>query len=354
MCIIVFAPKGELMPRYAFDYARKQNSDGIGIVSAYGVAKFLGKKAGKKAWKELKFLSEHNEPYGLHFRWATHGAIIKALVHPFHAPQSDAYVMHNGIISQCTADSTDWISDSLVYVSKYMRDCPSPDDDNYKAWFDAVEIDMGYSNKLLIYHSTAKKFTLVNEDLGNWIDGLWYSNTYSLPALMVPEDERWGRFNYANAPSWNTSVENGYMARGSTTGISLTHEVTAGGHTYYNKRYNVVTGKWDLPAHAGKPLLPGGPTLDTVLAKHGLDNISDDDVYDDENELAIGEKAADRLDEVPPTAEDVAWLRNRQLTTVLDRSERGHIRGFNESPLDKWADHDAYAAMVKRRAAEVV
>lgn len=186
MCLIVYSKNGALVPRAVFDYAKDQNGDGIGVMSARGVNKYLGKKSARKAWRELETLSAAGIPYGLHFRWATHGEVYRHLCHPFYAPESDAMVMHNGVISKTTAESTAHMSDTLVYVAKYMRGAPQPHEELADAYYKHVEQDIGYGSKFLIFHSLSGKFTLCNERAGNWHNDFWYSNTYSLPKGFIP------------------------------------------------------------------------------------------------------------------------------------------------------------------------
>jgi predicted glutamine amidotransferase len=178
------------MPRAAFDSARLQNADGIGIMSPRGVSKFYGKKHGKRAWRELRALAAEGLPHGVHFRFATHGDISKAQLHPFRT-QSGAHVMHNGVIWETAGDATGAESDTSLYVSKYMRRAPEPTARHYDAYYSAVEADIGFSNKLLVMHVTGGEFTICNEDAGEWLNGIWYSNLYSLPAAMAPRSFDW-------------------------------------------------------------------------------------------------------------------------------------------------------------------
>ena len=316
MCLIVYSPKGELMDRAVFDYARKQNSDGIGIMSEYGVSKYLGKKAGKKAWRELKRLSNAGAPWGLHLRWATHGQVIKSLCHPFHAPGSDNYVMHNGVITQMTQKTTDWASDTLLYVATRMRWCPNPSEKVYKKYYDGIEDEIGFGNKLLIYHTTEKAFTICNEQAGDWIDGFWYSNTYSLPESMNP----WQK--YLTTDSYMPPVGGYFPANGSgSTNIS------------------------NDPSATVDPL-PRAPKL--LGYYEGIEADPDANGYFDDG-TEIGEKAA-AYNGIAPTAEDKAWLRNQQLSRAVDASADPIYRYH---PLDRWHDENEWRDHLKRISSKV-
>lgn len=186
MCLIACSPKGLMVDRSILAYAYNKNPDGIGIMSINGIEKYMGKKALKRARRYIEtYLVPDNTPYAVHFRWATHGNVQMSNTHPYEAPTGNHWVMHNGIISLTTAESTAEESDTAVFVRKYMTDVPGFDEIEY---FNKLARTIGYGNKLCIMDSNGK-FMLVNDDAGTWIDGIWFSNTYSLPANKIPHKE---------------------------------------------------------------------------------------------------------------------------------------------------------------------
>lgn len=183
MCLIAYSPKGAMVDRSILAYAYNQNPDGIGIMSVSGIEKFMGRKALKRARRYLEsYLVPEETPYAIHFRWATHGAIQMSNTHPYEAPTGLHWVMHNGVINLTASEATKDESDTAVFVRKYMTDIPAFDD---KAYFTALGYKIGWSNKLCIMDSNGD-FILCNDDAGTWIDGIWFSNTYSLPAHKIP------------------------------------------------------------------------------------------------------------------------------------------------------------------------
>lgn len=192
MCLIIYAPKGQLVPRDVLSFAANQNSDGIGVMSEDGVHKYLGKKALKRARRYIESLAADQIPYAVHMRWATHGDINLDNTHPYKAPEGNHYIMHNGIISFTTAESSKAESDTAVYVRKYLHAMPDFEDTDY---YKQVGTHIGYSNKFVIMDTDAR-FQVCNESQGIWIEGVWYSNTYSLPTAFVP------RTNYSGG-WWN-------------------------------------------------------------------------------------------------------------------------------------------------------
>lgn len=178
MCLIIYNPTGEPMDRSVFDCARAANPDGIGVMSSLGVAKFVGRRSAKKAWAYLRRLAGFGIPHGIHFRLATHGEVTRRNCHPFQAPNSDAIVMHNGILHLTAGSATPERSDTAIFVERYMSGAPGPAQGRYARFYRYIEQRIGIANKLLIYHALTDQFTICNENSGEWVGGQWYSNDY--------------------------------------------------------------------------------------------------------------------------------------------------------------------------------
>lgn len=188
MCLIAYSPKGLMVDRSILAYAYNKNPDGIGIMSGAGIEKYMGAKALKRARRYLEtYIVPKKVPFAIHFRWATHGDIKMENTHPYAAPTGQHWVMHNGIIN-CTADeATPDESDTAVFVRKYMADAPALD---HATYFTSLATKVGWGNKLCIMNDLGE-FVLCNASAGDWIDGIWFSNTYSLPAHKVPKQTHW-------------------------------------------------------------------------------------------------------------------------------------------------------------------
>lgn len=189
MCLIAFSPTGAPMPREVFNTAHADNPDGIGIMSSVAVEKFLGRKAPRKAWRLMMRLAADGIPYAVHFRWRTHGPINRALTHPFTAPDGATYVMHNGVIGETAAYSGADESDTSVFVRDFVDFSRVPEDERAEELAALAEF-IGRGNKLCILDMPTGRFSLCNEESGDWVDGLWYSNVHSLPDHMLPD---WAR-----------------------------------------------------------------------------------------------------------------------------------------------------------------
>lgn len=178
MCLIIYSKNGKLPPKEDFHEAAKDNPDGIGVMSSDGVDKFLGKRATKRAWRYVSDLAKAGIPFGVHFRWATHGKVGRENSHPFQAPGTGDYVMHNGIL-WTSKMATDDESDTAIFVRNFLPHFGHRSDSNWKA---SVLQSIGYGNKLLVMADDGASFTIVNESAGDWLEPgeIWLSNTYSV------------------------------------------------------------------------------------------------------------------------------------------------------------------------------
>lgn len=177
MCLIGYVPAGKKMPEDYIDAAAKQNDDGIGIMSEDGIRKFLGRKALKRAKRYVRQLHEDEIEYAIHFRYATHGDVTQHNCHPHELPNSNGWMMHNGVLSAYTKYATKKDSDTAIFASDIV-DADASNENRLTYWKDIARI-IG-SNKLCVM-TPDHEFILVNESYGTWRDGIWYSQTYSLP-----------------------------------------------------------------------------------------------------------------------------------------------------------------------------
>lgn len=180
MCLIALSIDGRPIPRKVFEVSGDTNSDGIGVMSEDGIRKFMPDQY-EAAWEYLVELGTRRIPHAVHWRWMTHGEIALDNVHPFRAEGSNAYIMHNGIITATAAYSTKEKSDTRVFIEWFMDGAPGRGD---KEYYDCIGSLIGSGNKFVVFHQDTCDFTIVNETEGYWKHGIWYSNMYSLPQSM--------------------------------------------------------------------------------------------------------------------------------------------------------------------------
>jgi Glutamine amidotransferases class-II len=315
MCLIAYVPAGKRIPENYFRSAAHDNDDGIGIMWKDGVEKFLGNKMVKRAWRLARRLHDTNQEFAVHFRYATHGRVALVNTHPFRTPCGNAYVMHNGILTDYTPKNAGGdMSDTrnLVNVMKMQPDTVTED----KQYWELMAEHIGWGNKLCVM-SRDGDFRIVNSEAGDWLDGVWYSQTYSLP---VTDGFDWN--GYYNRRYGSTAVGNystgGYYSKTdlldeqrptiltSTEGTTATALIPYKGDTYAQrsalasmKRHEIPESEWDKWVRensqdtgtmgSGTRALPAGhyraeaEALDRELDKHFAkmdDGVEDDDPTD--------------------------------------------------------------------------
>ena len=180
MCLIAWVPAGKTMPDDNMVAAHRNNNDGIGIMSADGVHKFLGRKALPRAKRYIATLVERNIEHAIHFRYATHGAVTAANCHPFELPNGHGWLMHNGILSAYTSMATREHSDTYFFTQDITNsDASNTENDKHLDYWSDIAGRIG-GNKLVVMLPDYR-FILVNHSMGKYIDDIWYSQTYSLP-----------------------------------------------------------------------------------------------------------------------------------------------------------------------------
>ena len=149
------------------------NPDGAGFM--YAEDKQLHVKKGYFTFKE--FYKEYR-PHGdkqvlIHFRIKTHGPINKDNCHPFLVNSGLGFI-HNGIISGYGSNTK---SDTIEFNESILQKIVAKHGNN--SLFDdpmveLIENVIGYSK--LVFLDRHGNYTIMNENKGNWNDGVWYSN----------------------------------------------------------------------------------------------------------------------------------------------------------------------------------
>jgi len=125
----------------------------------------------------------------VHFRIRTQGDRNEANTHPFE--YNNMAMIHNGTIDGTGAKYGEGMSDTALFVAKFKDDLTLENLSKYK---DELEQALSY-NKLGFLHGDGKHFIL-NETVGTWDKGVWYSNStykprsyYSPTADMLEDDD---------------------------------------------------------------------------------------------------------------------------------------------------------------------
>lgn len=185
MCIIVAIPRSTPIDSETLYFCWEENPDGAGFSyyskSLQKVQVNKGFMRYKNLYKELKNINisvsnefmefEHN--LVIHFRWATHGGISKAMTHPFEIVGKKKELIafhHNGMIpgfgSVAVSDTADFTAKILVPLARSLS---KP---RFKA---ACEALTELISSRTCFHFPDGSFHLH----GRWkkIDGIWFSST---------------------------------------------------------------------------------------------------------------------------------------------------------------------------------
>lgn len=175
MCLLIVKPKGVKMPKKSIlAKAYACNPDGCGFASTHDYFKSLDFN---EFYRRLSLVGD-DEACIIHFRFATHGTVIKSNCHPF--KHKDVYFAHNGILPIIPYKGK---TDSETAFRRLFV----PEIENYGLHSpelrEAVDSIIGGSKFAFLRDTEVVKF-------GNFyeIDGAYYSNlrfTYRFTQLGV-------------------------------------------------------------------------------------------------------------------------------------------------------------------------
>jgi len=264
MCLAIYQPEGIEIP---VDYLRNgydNNPDGAGF-------SYFDDNWNVKTYKALsfsKFIAAYTDkwekhgqssPFSIHFRWATHGTKGIENVHPFMVDQHTSLI-HNGIID-CKIPNKN-MSDTAAFVKHYLPSLPDRWYDN-DYLYDMVQSYIGGSKLVIL---TAKPGSnhhsyIMNEQMGEWVDGVWYSNrgycSYASPVKKFKYDSNLSYIEYVEQddPSLKECVMCGELS--AYDGVCYECETcqqcmesddfctcnkTVGIHALNDSQYNLFTG----------------------------------------------------------------------------------------------------------------
>lgn len=204
MCLIIANPECKPIPDEHIINAFSTNSHGFGIMCSSAKRLFMFK--GMHGLEQIKYLfakvTASGVPYVAHFRMATHGLRNKDNCHPFEVDPvafGGIGMVHNGTLS-----GSEWRaptkSDTALLVDR-IRDHVEGGDFNHSDLFEkqAPVVMDRYRSSIggdkLVFMGGDGRINIVNEQNGHWINGVWYSNTYSIASYSDwgswGDDEDW-------------------------------------------------------------------------------------------------------------------------------------------------------------------
>ena len=178
MCIIILKPAKIVLSRERLHTCWKGNPHGAGFMySEDGEVKVVkGLMTFEEFWKAIEEVGPARKLV-MHFRIKTHGAVSQELTHPFWIRESKLAMVHNGIISACANAASEKESDTAVFARRFGTSYANPLLAVKNPFHrDMLEAYIGYS-KLVFMDETGETYIL-NEKMGTWDAGVWYSNTH--------------------------------------------------------------------------------------------------------------------------------------------------------------------------------
>lgn len=172
MCIAILKPVGQAITDEALRNSFYANRDGAGyaFVTPENQMHIV-----KDVFKDFDvFLAKYREDeakYGeqspalIHFRIATGSAVDKENCHPFKLRHGA--LIHNGWFFSSTREKSD-TNLMASAISNWM---------NYTAAQNGlVALNKHFGNNKVIVLFKDRRWVIFNEALGDWVDGVWYSN----------------------------------------------------------------------------------------------------------------------------------------------------------------------------------
>jgi predicted glutamine amidotransferase len=175
MCIIALKPENTFITDKTIEQMWENNSDGAGFMYAD-----RGNVVIVKGLMSLTaFMNEYRKVQRrklvMHFRIRTHGPVSPRLTHPFWITKGGLAMVHNGIISSYSNATLAGESDTSMYARALSKRYENPLDSICDPLeYERIVKEIGYSK--LVFMNGDGETQIVNEKMGHWHNGCWFSN----------------------------------------------------------------------------------------------------------------------------------------------------------------------------------
>lgn len=181
MCLLTFAPAGVHLDSERLFQASLNNPHGFGFAvrTPNGIVRSRGMNFKTVYENYLATLDKFHGDSMFHHRYATHGTVNKKNCHPFYVgDDKDTLLGHNGIIP-IEIPKGDVRSDTRYFSEVLMPEHGGVAMLDNPEYIKFLEKSIGYSKLVILTNNESAKqpFYIVNEDLGDWDSGAWWSNT---------------------------------------------------------------------------------------------------------------------------------------------------------------------------------
>jgi len=175
MCVAILKPNKSTIDNKTIKQCWKKNPHGGGFMYVRD-GKIVIIKELSKVDNYIKLFREHEKFFNgdvvLHFRIATSGETDLINTHP-HKVNNNIYMVHNGIIERCE-DINSKFSDTINFCT-FISNLPN----SFMKNDSILELISGYiNNDKMIFLNRDNEVKIINESLGMWIGGNWFSNNH--------------------------------------------------------------------------------------------------------------------------------------------------------------------------------
>jgi hypothetical protein len=200
MCLIIRGSVSGLLS-LDLEYAEISNADGFGIHTADTV--FYSFDYPDTDSRTILESLLPDTIATVHYRYATHGPIIRDNCHPFRLDDKQTYLMHNGVLRGNWYVCPDGLrSDTSILAN------------------DLSKLSHSKRCKLLDYHATSNRFCMLRGDrwrkFGNWhycsATKTWHSNRLIIPSQMVRNADFSNPLKWDYADDYFTSDDMRYFS----------------------------------------------------------------------------------------------------------------------------------------------
>lgn len=219
MCIAILKTKTGIITDEELRNCFKRNKDGAGI--AYTVDNKLIVEKGifniddfVSVVRAAEEICDNNML--IHCRITTSGNIDTLNCHP-HILNQNMCMIHNGVLD-IDVPKNSLVSDTIIYCNKVLKQIRNKDLLHNNAITKLIESHIGDYNKFVFLNNKGE-YNIINEEVGHWKDGVWYSNeSYKGYATVYgtgcydwdDEDELayyYGGYNYTGKFHWDKDDE---------------------------------------------------------------------------------------------------------------------------------------------------
>ena len=183
MCLLIANPDNQPIDLNVIETATESNPDGFGFAFVKDGEVKIHKPASCDPYKQLSLLKKYGWPQLIHWRYTTSGETCDKFAHPFRLNKTSA-LAHNGVLPIKIQKG---LSDTATLV-KSLRKKP------HKAVNRLKKLDYK-GNKFAVLNT--RNLHIVNEEAGEWRDGIWYSNKTGF-------ESRWGSYKTCKTDDYST------------------------------------------------------------------------------------------------------------------------------------------------------